>query len=332
MIKNYLLIVTGLFFFAGGAYFWKIANTGVYHRNEYPSAPSSELLSTGDIVVVGDQRIGKDDIDWEFSLLTNGLFQDPELTAIPEIDKDSPSLNTLREKLTTNLIERKLLFAFVKQDSDFNTNDPARFESCLKDWQHATTEQESLFKTKQDRERLKSRLCERSIVYQYLTERVFSNIEITDEEMKSYYVRSQNKFAAPQRVIIRQIVLGSEREAKKVRHRVTIANFSSMAKKVSIAPEAENGGLLGPFAKGEMPRVFDVAFSMRTGEIRGILKSTYGFHIITLEEKLPKSKMTYEEALPLIKKALLTEKKEEEYQKWVEMALSAVQVTSPRSL
>ena len=112
------------------------------------------------------------------------------------------------------------------------------------------------------------------------------------DEVERYYTENLKKFEQPERVKIRQIVLPSEREAKRVRGKIKSNNFEELARKYSITPESEKGGLLGPFSKGQMPRVFDVAFSMRLGEVRGILKSTYGFHIIKIEEKMKPRKLS----------------------------------------
>ena len=112
----------------------------------------------------------------------------------------------------------------------------------------------------------------------------FSNVIVSDREIEAFYRNNIKSFQHGKRVVIRQIVLASESEAKRVRHRVRNHNFERYAREKSITPEAVDGGLLGPFEKGEMPRIFDVAFSMGRGEIKGILKSTYGFHIIKLEK------------------------------------------------
>ncbi|SME89051.1 peptidylprolyl isomerase [Pseudobacteriovorax antillogorgiicola] len=331
MLKKYLYGSITILFFGFGVYFWKILNTGIY-------IPDSDDLSydrfanNKNLLVVGDKAITYDDVEWEYNLLTQGLIDDSDLTSIPEVYNREEQLKALRERLVANLIERKLLFEFIEQDSDFNLSDPARYTDCVGDWQKTIDQNNEFFLAATDKERLKNRLCERDIILQYLNERIFAQVEVTDKEVADYYSANIKSFEFPKRVVIRQIVLASENEAKRVRHRVRVHNFERYAREMSITPEAENGGLLGPFAKGDMPRIFDVAFSMRRGEIRGILKSTYGFHIIKLEKKLPKSKLSLGEARPKIELELRKQKQEKEYQKWVELALSAVPVESPKPL
>ncbi len=332
MLKNYLLASIAIIFFGFGAYIWKIVNTGVYLSDELETEYSPDIATSAELVIVGDQAITRDDIEWEYKLLTHGLINDEELTSIPEIIDVETQLNSLKEKLIAYLIERKLLYKFIQQDQDFTINDVSRYTVCLQEWQKTIAAGSELFPTKQDKERLKNRLCERQIILQYLQEKIFAKIKISPEKIEAYYRENQAQFVSPPKALIRQIVLASESEAKRTRHRINRHNFEDLAREVSISPEAADGGLIGPFAKGEMPRVFDVAFSMYRGEIRGILKSTYGFHIIKLEKKFPKSKLSLNEAKDKIVAILKKNKQEEEYQKWVELALSAVQVKSPKSM
>ena len=65
------------------------------------------------------------------------------------------------------------------------------------------------------------------------------------------------------------------------------ANFSALAQASSAAPEASAGGLLPPFAKGELPDVFDRAFELDLDEISAVLDSPYGFHIFLLVARFP---------------------------------------------
>ena len=330
MNKKYLYLSLAILFFSMGIYGWKVINTGIYVPDETIS-DYLDLSRQQNLVYVGDDVITFDDIEWEFSLLTHGLSSDQELSPSSFSD-DQQNLVPLKDRLVANMIERKLLFNFIKQDSEFNLSSPERYSSCIGEWQQTVQSSGNFFADPKDKDRLKNRLCEKSIILQYLKEVVFVKVSVSDQEIASFYTDNLDRFSFAKRVKIRQIVLASENEAKRVRHRVRPHNFERYAREVSISPEASNGGLLGPFAKGEMPRVFDVAFTMRRGEIRGIMKSTYGFHIIKLEKKYPKSKLSLSEARSQIERELKDKKQEEEYQKWVEMALSAVTVKSPKPL
>lgn len=58
--------------------------------------------------------------------------------------------------------------------------------------------------------------------------------------------------------------------------------FADLAKKFSgDTGSASKGGYLGPFQRGQMVKEFeDAAFSMQAGEISGLVRTQYGYHII----------------------------------------------------
>lgn len=76
------------------------------------------------------------------------------------------------------------------------------------------------------------------------------------------------------------------RAADAIRAGITTANFVATAKRVSQDPgSAPQGGLLPPFAPGEMVPEFEVATrELKPGQISPVIRSQFGYHII---ERLP---------------------------------------------
>jgi peptidyl-prolyl cis-trans isomerase C len=327
MNKSRIFFGLGVIFcFLTGAYLWKVTRHTV--RPTEVSFSDQDVLRSGVLVYVGDQSITTEDLALEYDIHAGDIADATDLNPAPK-DIEHKDLNPLKERLLTSMIERKVLYQYLRKDSTFSSDDPARFTACLTEWQDAVN---SLAPEKAlHSEKLKQRLCERSLIEQYLAEKIFVDISIDNAEIKKYYEQNRKSLMKPKRVLIRQIVLETEEAANDVQKGLTRSNFAERAREFSITPEAADGGLIGPFAQGEFPQFFDYAFGMAKGEIYGNIKSNYGYHIILVEDQLKKQEPTLQEARKDIIRALTTEAKEKEYRKWIETAINTVPVKTSGS-
>ena len=320
--------------FCLGAYAWRVLHTS--HSIERSADLRRRLQNSHQKVLVEIEgaQISKDDVAFEYALLTKGLInvEGTDMTPIPDFgDRLEEELIPLKESILNSLVERTILYQLVKQDKGFNLSDSNRYVDCLQDWSQTLETGDELFKNRENQDRLKGRLCEQSILTQYLEEKVYSSVEVDERRLLEYFRNNRDEFTIPAMVSIRQIVLADERQARKIRARVNRNNFERLARDHSITPEADEGGLMPPFPIGYgMPRFFEVAFSMRPGQISSILKSTYGFHIIMLEKKIKPRELSFADAAPQVKKKLVEKEKERAYQKWVDLALHSIKVSTPK--
>lgn len=146
-------------------------------------------------------------------------------------------------------------------------------------------------------------------------------IEITEEEMKTYFEENKDQFAQAEQVQASHILVEDEATANEVAKKLAAGgDFAELAKEYSIDEgSSKEGGEVGYFGKGAMvPEFEEAAFSMEKGEISDPVKSEYGFHIIKVTDKKEAKEANYEESKEEIKSALMESKVQEEYMVWLQ--------------
>jgi len=148
------------------------------------------------------------------------------------------------------------------------------------------------------------------------------SITIEDEQIQSYFESNKEEFATPKTVEARHILLkvdaaeGSEPDlAAKTRaqdvYKKTIekdADFAELAKEFSEGPSKDRGGYLGTFKKEDMVKPFsDKAFSMKKDEISEPVRTSFGWHIIKVENVNEATALTLGSATPKIRMQLTSE-------------------------
>lgn len=78
------------------------------------------------------------------------------------------------------------------------------------------------------------------------------------------------------------ILVKTEKEVNNVLERLKKGEkFSAIAKDVSLCPSKKRGGDLGTFGRGQMVKEFEkAAFALEKGQISGIVKTQFGYHIL----------------------------------------------------
>lgn len=146
--------------------------------------------------------------------------------------------------------------------------------------------------------------------------------QVTEQDAKDFYNNNQDKFAQPEMVHARHILITAketEPKADKDRKRAKLvqikkqlkdgADFAELAKQFSDCPSKERGGDLGFFPRGQMVKPFDQAvFKMMPGDISDIVETEFGYHLIKLEEKKPAKTVSFDEAKAKITAYLTQEK------------------------
>lgn len=150
-----------------------------------------------------------------------------------------------------------------------------------------------------------------------------SDTTVSDAEAKIYYEEQPEVFRRPEQIRVSNIMIkvspsASSKEVAEAREKITKImkelesgkGFSETAKQYSEDDYKNKGGDIGfitrqhPFAKSFL----DAAFSLKKGEVSGIVKTIYGFHLIKVTDRKPAMKFSFEDVKERIKESLVREK------------------------
>ncbi len=170
---------------------------------------------------------------------------------------------------------------------------------------------------------------EKLLIDKLIQQEIDSIIHVRDQEVMDYYTKNKDKFKRPQMVRARQIVVATEQEAKSIRSRLLKGDdFAELARLFSLSPDAEQGGDLGTFAKGQMPEEFDkVVFRYRVGSISRVVQSPYGFHIFRVEKRMPPRTLPLEDVQEEIRKSIFQRRQEAFFQEWLNSLKKQARIT-----
>ena len=111
-------------------------------------------------------------------------------------------------------------------------------------------------------------------------------ITVSEDELKAAYAKNLDRYQQAERRQVRHILLKDEKTANEVLAKLRGgADFAAVAQTSSIdTVSAAAGGDLGLSEKGAfVPAFADVAFAAKVGELRGPVKTEFGFHIIKVD-------------------------------------------------
>lgn len=155
-----------------------------------------------------------------------------------------------------------------------------------------------------------------------LTEKLLEDrISISDDQIKEYFEANKESFAQKEQVQASHILVDDEETAKEVKSKLDDGgDFAELAKEYSTdTSNAESGGELGFFAKGEMVTEFDdKAFAMKKGEISEPVKTEFGYHIIKVTDKKDAKEAVLDDHKEEIKDILFDQALQTEYGTWLE--------------
>lgn len=134
----------------------------------------------------------------------------------------------------------------------------------------------------------------------------------TEAEIRAYYGQHENELGRPERVALRQILVATLNEARDVKRKLAQdpKEFDKLARSLSKGPEAEAGGFMGVFERGQLPAELEPpAFSLPEGGTSEPVESPLGYHVLRVDSRQAATTPSFEEASAEIRDRLARERR-----------------------
>lgn len=178
--------------------------------------------------------------------------------------------------------------------------------------------------------------------------KIEAGIQLTQDDLNAYYRDHRDAYRVPEQVKVSHILIKTplpgpdgkvdEKGAAEAQHRAEDllkqikggAKFEDLAKKYSEDPgSAKEGGSLGWIGRGQtVPEFEKTAFSLPKGQISDLVKSSYGFHIIRVDDKQDAHVKSLDEVKSEIEPALKHQKAQQIVQKQADTLLKDARSTT----
>jgi peptidyl-prolyl cis-trans isomerase C len=163
---------------------------------------------------------------------------------------------------------------------------------------------------------LRKRLVVQRVMRQYQTPPT-----ITDEQVRAYYDQNPDLYSTTQ-IQASHILVKDEATARQILAELKAhpEKFADLAREKSTdTASAKKGGDLGLFGQGRMVPEFErAAFALKPGEISDVVKTQYGYHIITVTDRKEGERRPFDQVKEQIRATLRTKGLQEQVQAHLE--------------
>ncbi len=226
-----------------------------------------------------EENVGKEIMISKLQALITGSASVSDAAIRKEFDKQNTKV--------------KFEYAVLKQDD-------------IKKGLHPATEELKAFYDSHQKNYANSIPEKRKVKYAVIdTGKIGNVVKVTPEELQAYYDQHRDQYRMPEQAKVSHILIKTplpgpdgkvdekgvaeaQRRAEDLLKQLKAgAKFEDLARKYSEDPgSAKEGGSLGWIGKGRtVPEFEKAAFSLPIGQISGLVKSSYGFHIIRVDAR-----------------------------------------------
>lgn len=222
------------------------------------------------VALVGGEKITKDEYKDEIGFYSSMLASQQQLKqSIVNMMIQDRLISKDVEENNIKVDDKEINDKFLQYIQQFGGQE--KFDKMLDDYNMSSDKFKETIKKDQIYQKHKSWFEEKN--------------PVSDEEINKYFEENKDNLIE---VKASHILVDDENTAKEVKEKLDNGeDFKQLAKEYSKdTSNASNGGDLGYFTKSQMVKEFsDKAFSMQKGEISDPVKTSYGYHIIKVEDK-----------------------------------------------
>ncbi len=248
----------------------------------------------------------------------------------------SPVWQNLREDYRQELINRhlssivgtELLYQHAASAGIKLTDEEvqAEFDKLLATFPSDAALNTELANRGMERADLRKEIEKSLVVDRFIQGNIDKKITVTPAELSEYYSSHPDEFRHPDIVRTSHILIAlpdkasaEQESAAKARAEALLIrirkgeDFAKIARENSMDASASLGGDIGFTEKGRLdPAYENAAWSMAVGQTSGLIRSSYGFHIIKVTEKKKAGTATLEESRDELTEFLKSQKRDAE--------------------
>jgi peptidyl-prolyl cis-trans isomerase D len=243
---------------------------------------------------------------------------------------------------SANVSEAEIREQFIKQNSKVKFDYAVLKQDDIKKGLHPTDLELRAFYDSHKANYANSIPEKRKVKYALIdTSKLEGNVQVSQDDLRSYYDAHRDSYRLPEQAKVSHILIKTplpgpdgkvdEKGVTEAQHRAedllkqlkSGAKLEDLAKKYSEDPgSAKQGGSIGWIGKGQtVPEFEKVAFTQPKGQISDLVKSSYGFHIIRVDDRQDAHAKTLDEVKADIEPILKHQKAQQLAQKQADALL-----------
>jgi len=223
---------------------------------------------------------------------------------------DDSMMEAMREKVIQSIINRELLFQESKAKGilvDAIEID-IRIDQIKQQLGSGQNLENQLAQMGISMAGFRSQVGQATAIQKLLEMNIYAKTEVTEKEARLFFENNPQFFKKPEEVKASHILIQTattDEEEKRLAAKQKIEmiqeklkngeDFAALAKAFSEGPSSDHGGDLGFFDRKKMVKPFsDAAFALEPGQTSDIVLTRFGYHLIKVIDKKPKTSYEFD--------------------------------------